>query len=161
VALTVYLFNIVISLRRGALASANPWNAGTLEWAVSSPPPAYNFHPLPTVSTRYSLWHAPELQPVVLGVGSDTRETLVTHVMDAQPDHIEEQPEPSYWPFLTAIAVSVFFITSIFSPWAVVWGAIPVFICMVFWFWPHKGKTPEELEADKEAGRLTPTEQTL
>ena len=31
------------SLRHGALAGDNPWNAWTLEWATSSPPPAHNF----------------------------------------------------------------------------------------------------------------------
>ena len=161
VALLVYLFNIVVSSRRGEAAAANPWNAGTLEWAVSSPPPAYNFHPLPAVTSRDTLWSATDSEARVLGLRSDARETLVTRVMDAQPDHIEEQPQPSYWPFLTAVAVSVLFITSIFSPWAVVWGAIPVFVCMVFWFWPAKGKPPAEFAADREAGRLTPTEQAL
>jgi cytochrome c oxidase subunit 1 len=43
----VFLGNVVTSLRSGVPAGANPWNAGTLEWAVSSPPPGYNFHYLP------------------------------------------------------------------------------------------------------------------
>ena len=161
IALTIYFFNIVVSLRRGALAPANPWSAPSLEWAVSSPPPAYNFEPMPTVSGRDTLWHDPERQPIVVGLKFDEREALITRVMDAQPDHVEEQPAPSIWPFVTAVAVSVLFITSIFSPWGVVWGAIPVFIAMVCWFWPREGKPPAEIEADRAAGRLTPTEQTL
>ena len=42
----------------------------------------------------------------------------------------------------TAIATSVMLIWSIFTPWAVVWGSIPVAIALIGWFWP-KG-TPED-----------------
>ena len=50
-------------------------------------------------------------------------------------------PEPSIWPFLTAIATTVLFISSIFTPWGVVYGAVPLFITMTGWFWP---KTQDE-----------------
>src|SRR6185295_6438416 len=39
VSMAVYLINVVVSLRRGAIAGDNPWGGGTLEWATSSPPP--------------------------------------------------------------------------------------------------------------------------
>ncbi len=39
----VLLANMVSSLYSGKRAGANPWNALTLEWATTSPPPAYNF----------------------------------------------------------------------------------------------------------------------
>jgi cytochrome c oxidase subunit 1 len=41
-----------------------------------------------------------------------------------------------------AIATTVMLIWSIFSPWAVVWGSIPIAITLIGWFWP-KG-TPED-----------------
>jgi heme/copper-type cytochrome/quinol oxidase subunit 3 len=44
------------SLRRGTVASDNPWNAWTLEWATSSPPPAHNFTTLPPISSARPLW---------------------------------------------------------------------------------------------------------
>jgi cytochrome c oxidase subunit 1 len=40
---TIFLYNFFQSLRSGAPAPANPWNATTLEWITSSPPPADNF----------------------------------------------------------------------------------------------------------------------
>jgi cytochrome c oxidase subunit I len=44
-----FIVNLIVSLRGGAAAGENPWDATTLEWQVSSPPPAGNFEPLPQV----------------------------------------------------------------------------------------------------------------
>src|SRR5437763_12162185 len=43
VSILLFLVNVLLSRRRGVVAGANPWLAPTLEWAVSSPPPSYNF----------------------------------------------------------------------------------------------------------------------
>jgi cytochrome o ubiquinol oxidase subunit 1 len=37
--------------------TGDPWNGRTLEWATSSPPPAYNFAVLPRVETIDAFWH--------------------------------------------------------------------------------------------------------
>jgi cytochrome o ubiquinol oxidase subunit 1 len=37
-------------------ATGDPWNGRTLEWATSSPPPAYNFAVLPRVETTDAFW---------------------------------------------------------------------------------------------------------
>ena len=158
--LAVYLFNVVRSLRAGAAAPANPWHASSLEWGTASPPPAFNFCPLPAVMSRDPLWEDPEPRPVVVGVSPACREVLVTHVLDAEPDHVKEFPAPSIWPFATAVATTGMFIGSIFTPWAVVIGAVPVAIALTAWFWPKKGKRPAELERDIAEGRFTPLEQT-
>jgi len=119
----------------------NPWEASTLEWATSSPPPASNFLQLPTVAGPDPLWENPADQPIVTGLRDDEREILITHVLDAEPDHKYRNPEPSYWPFWTAIATTILFIWSIYTPWGVVYGALPLFVAMVGWFWP---KQPDE-----------------
>mgnify|MGYP006184569951 CR=1 FL=1 len=79
------------------------------------------------------------------GLSPDKREVLVTHLMDAEPDHRQELPGPTPWPFLTGLAVAGLYIGSMFTPWAVVWGALPVTIGLLGWAWPRKGKKPSEL----------------
>lgn len=45
----VLIYNLLVSLRKGAIAPANPWRALTLEWQVPSPPPTENFEEIPFV----------------------------------------------------------------------------------------------------------------
>jgi cytochrome c oxidase subunit 1 len=45
----VFLLNFVWSLFKGRAATANPWEATTLEWTVPSPPPHGNFRAAPIV----------------------------------------------------------------------------------------------------------------
>ena len=45
----IFIVNFFVSLRRGAPAGDNPWEATTLEWATSSPPPHDNFAATPSV----------------------------------------------------------------------------------------------------------------
>lgn len=48
--------NIVRSLRRGKVAGDNPWDAWTLEWVTTSPPPERNFQRIPPICGRRPLW---------------------------------------------------------------------------------------------------------
>jgi len=45
----VFVWNFVHSLLKGEKATQNPWEVGTLEWTLPSPPPHYNFAEIPTV----------------------------------------------------------------------------------------------------------------
>jgi heme/copper-type cytochrome/quinol oxidase subunit 1/heme/copper-type cytochrome/quinol oxidase subunit 3 len=56
VASLVFVVNLAMSLRRGKVAGDNPWEAWTLEWATTSPPPHDNFAEVPQIRGRRPLW---------------------------------------------------------------------------------------------------------
>jgi cytochrome c oxidase subunit 1 len=143
VAISVVLFiiNIITSLRSGVVAGENPWNAGTLEWATDSPPASYNFAHVPVVASDNPLWQEDAARTYMQGLKVDERELLLTTVLDARPDVREAGVEPTLWPLWSALAVTVLFVCSIFTPWAVVFGAIPVTISLIGWFWPKRGES--------------------
>ena len=55
-AVLCFVFNLVRSYFKGELAGNDPWDAWTLEWAIPSPPPVYNFAAIPEVRSRRPLW---------------------------------------------------------------------------------------------------------
>jgi cytochrome c oxidase subunit 1 len=56
IGILIFLANVVISLRKGTPAGDDPWDAWTLEWATTSPPPPYNFEVVPVTTSRRPLW---------------------------------------------------------------------------------------------------------
>src|SRR5215216_4916298 len=161
----VFIVNAVWALRAGVVAGDNPWGAESLEWSVPSPAPNYNFHNIPVVQGRYPIWEATPDAPIVRGLSTTKRETLVTSVMDAQPELKFEIPGPTIWPFLLSLATAVMFIAGIFTPWAFLVGAILAGITLTCWFFAdpnyenkHARETGEKSEKVAPRVELQPKE---
>ncbi|MDQ2803437.1 MAG: cbb3-type cytochrome c oxidase subunit I [Pseudomonadota bacterium] len=138
--------NVAVSLRRGRVAGNNPWDAPTLEWAMSSPPPPYNFAVIPRVVSRHPLWedrleeHV-ERSAVSEGmVLDDGRETVGTTPLDGDPDVIFKMPTDSYSPFVLTVGLTVGFVGLLVHLWwlAVV-GLVITIVAMLAWLWPERG----------------------
>ncbi len=56
IAVGIFAFNLIYSYFKGPVAGNDPWDAWTLEWSTTSPPPVYNFAVDPVVNSRRPLW---------------------------------------------------------------------------------------------------------
>jgi cytochrome c oxidase subunit I len=139
----LFFIDAIRSARSGAVAAANPWGASTLEWATESPPQPYNFARPPVVGSREPQWTEAAALPVAAGLRVDRRELLITSVVEGIPEARESSVGNSIWPLWAALATTLTLVWSIFSPWAVVWGSIPVAVSLIGWFWP-KGVPEDE-----------------
>jgi cytochrome c oxidase subunit I len=142
--LLLLLINVLRSLRSGAPAGANPWDASSLEWSVPSPPPPYNFAVIPTVASRHPLWEGrigePRGSSVNEGLLLDTgKETIGTSALDAAPDMVLEMPHDTAAPFVLTLGLSVVFVGLILVLWSLTAvGLVLSAAAMLFWLWPRR-----------------------
>jgi len=160
IAVLVFLGNVIRSLRHGVPAGDDPWGGPTLEWATSSPPPAYNFARLPTVEGREALWSRTPDTPEVIGVGLKKRELLSTTVLTAEPEHRHETMGDSIWPLCLAVVTGATLVGVLFHPAALPIGLALAFPVLFAWFWrdnepkalrPHRTNDGDEADQSDQA----------
>ena len=104
-----------LTARRGR---RNPWGAGTLEWAMMTPAPAYNFASLPHVTSRDPLLVDPDLVVrLARGEGylgtprNGWRETLTVDIASGKPDMHVVYPTNTRLPIIMSAVTGVFFLS--------------------------------------------------
>jgi cytochrome c oxidase subunit 1/cytochrome c oxidase subunit I+III len=142
----LFFLNVFVSLKRGKRAGDNPWDAASLEWSTSSPPPVYNFAVIPTVASRYPLWEGrlnqsdDDRSSMQEGFLLDKgRETMGTTSLDAEPDVILKMPPDAYSPLVLALALAVLFIGALLHSWWLLGASLVVILlASTSWLWPQR-----------------------
>ncbi|SEJ41522.1 cytochrome c oxidase subunit I [Paraburkholderia diazotrophica] len=158
----IFLCDLLYSLRRGAVAGDNPWDAGTLEWSTTSPPPPYNFAVAPTIASRHPLWEGRIEEEGQNGLRSSLeegfildrgREALGTTALEARPDVILKMPEDSYTPFvLSACATLLFAGLALLAWWLVAAMLVGCAASIIVWLWPERRLIQREPQRVRDAG---------
>ncbi|MCD9028839.1 cytochrome c oxidase subunit I [Luteimonas sp. BDR2-5] len=156
VGMVAILIDVALCFRLGRRAPANPWQAGTLEWALPRPVPNYNFASVPVVDGRYPLWDDPGVAEAgartdgLLGEAHDgRRELLGTGIQSAQPEQVIRLSHSTWLPLLAALAIALLLTGFIASQyWLSLAMLVPLVGLFLYWAWTTGDRTaPETVEA--------------
>ncbi len=140
----VFMVNwfISITLKKGALGGNDPWDARTIEWTTTSPPPHYDFAEIPVIHSRDDFWHQKyreddqgNVLPPVAGAAVDA--PTGGHG-DAHGEHEGghgdiHMPSPSYFPLIAALGLPIIAIGLIYDYALIPVGAALLVIGIYGW----------------------------
>ena len=116
----VFFWNLLRTRWQPITAPSNPWGGATLEWAIPSPPPVYNFTVIPTVESRMPLWHTERHAPMP--------------ALPERPPAPIHVPGGSWWPMITATGLPILAIAAISRTLPLVFvGAAVVIVGIYRW----------------------------
>ncbi|MFZ5456349.1 MAG: cytochrome c oxidase subunit I [Pseudomonadota bacterium] len=139
------LADLLLHARYGAPAPPDPWGADTLEWAMQTPAPAYNFVSLPTVSSRHPLWDQPDLASrlqrgdgLLPGAPGGRRETLGCDPVSGEARSVIVLPGNTWLPFAAAAVIAVVCIALLTKAYIVAAIAAVAALCVLLcWSWQN------------------------
>lgn len=137
------MINLLVSLRRGAIARNNPWNSDGLEWGIESPPEAYGSLHIPLVASRHPLWDDFDetVDPQDDRVLAGGRLTPTTTWLDAVPTGLATIPEDSLAPFILSVAIFCLFGALVVQAMWIALGLLAISIVIAgYWMWPRSFK---------------------
>jgi cytochrome c oxidase subunit 1 len=110
-------------------APADPWDGRTLEWAIASPPPPYNFAEIPTVHALDDFWHQKYTEDETGRLVRRPAEELPPEPQRVDPEdtsHGIHLPSPSFYPLVASLGLPVIAYGMIYSAYyvAIIGGMI-------------------------------------
>jgi cytochrome c oxidase subunit 1 len=149
----VFLFNVVKS-RKNYITDPDPWDARTLEWGTSSPPPPHNFDADPQVTHLDEWWHRKyETDDRGKLKRRASFDYLADPDFDASSVHL---PSPSYWPIIVALGLPLIAYGLIFTYWLAAVGGI-LLVGGIFGWGFEPSVDPDAGHADHDDGGHEPT----
>jgi cytochrome c oxidase subunit I+III len=140
--LVLIVVNLAVSWRKGEPAGNDPFGGDTLEWSTTSPPPAYNYVVIPTVSSPYPMWDERDRErdnrrlergEGLMELGHQTPSSTM---QDAELDEILEMPSSSIWPLVSAITLTGIFASLVLTHYWIAFGFLVVGgLSIIGWHW--------------------------
>ena len=130
----IFMVNVIISLRRGQPSGNDPWDGRTLEWAIPSPPPAYNFAEIPRVHARDDFWrqkYTEDEQGLPVPVAADAAPAPENG--EHEGGHGIHMPSPSFFPLLASIGFPLIALGLIYDYAIVAVGAAVLVVGLYGW----------------------------
>ncbi|MBF9034315.1 cytochrome c oxidase subunit I [Rhodobacterales bacterium HKCCE2091] len=161
----VFVFDVFRPKRNQPQIPRNPWDGGTLEWSHDVPEENWGVRSIPYVTTRYPLWQQPKLVErmdagrfYLPDAEEQTRETLVTSVIDARPTHITRVTGPAWITIVAAIFTGGAFILPTFHWYApAIASGVLAIAAIIYWLWTATARPPARPAKHAGLGLTLPT----
>ncbi|TKD72617.1 cytochrome c oxidase subunit I [Pseudalkalibacillus hwajinpoensis] len=108
----IMVWNIIQTAVKGKKAGNDPWDGRTLEWAISSPAPEYNFAQTPLVRGLDAWWLEKRASNKAM--------------VPAEPLDDIHMPDASILPFLLSLGFFIASLAAIFANWTIAIGGLGV-----------------------------------
>ncbi|TBV00683.1 cytochrome c oxidase subunit I [Phytopseudomonas dryadis] len=145
IGIATLLLDLILHFRHGKRATANPWQADTLEWATSLPPNPYNFVSLAKITDRHPLWHDPDL-PASIARGEHAltvidhgrRETWGVDPLTGKVREIIHLPGNSWLPFIAACLIALLCLSLLGKVyWLAILACVASTLVLLRWSWEN------------------------